>query len=98
MWTYTWTDEARQSFDQLKLALQSTLTLGLPDPSRPFTQTVDEKGGCVTSVLLQEHGGRQRPVAYFSAKLDPVAAGLPMCLRAVAAPEKAVIASRDVVG
>ena len=57
-------------------------------------QAVDEKHGCMTSVLMQEHGGRQRPVAYFPAKLDPVAAGLPGCLRAVAAAEKAVRASR----
>ncbi|XP_055358758.1 uncharacterized protein LOC129603085 isoform X1 [Betta splendens] len=93
-----WTSEAEQAFTDLKLALQSAPTLGLPDPTRPFTQTVDEKSGCMTSVLLQDHGGRPRPVAYFSAKLDPVAAGLPRCLRAVAAAEKAVLASRDIVG
>lgn len=94
----TWTPEAEQSFTELKLALQTTPTLGLPDPTRPFTQTVDEKNGCMTSVLLQDHGNKLRPVAYFSSKLDPVAAGLPRCLRAVAAAEKAVMASRDIVG
>ena len=93
-----WTPEAEQAFRDLKLALQTTPTLGLPNPDKPFTQAVDEKRGCMTSVLLQENGGRLRPVAYFSAKLDPVAAGLPTCLRAVAAAEKAVNASRDIVG
>ena len=75
--------------------MQSPPTLGLPDCTRHFTQTVDERGGYITSVLMQDHGGRLRPVAYFSSRLDAVAAGLPTCLRAVAAAEKA---SRDVVG
>ncbi|XP_071337791.1 protein NYNRIN-like [Trachinotus anak] len=94
----TWTVEAEKAFIDLKLTLQTPPTLGLPDCSRPFTQTVDEKGGFMTSVLLQDHGGKPRPVAYFSSKLDSVAAGLPHCLRAVAAAEKAVMASRDIVG
>ncbi|KAK7880248.1 hypothetical protein WMY93_033086, partial [Mugilogobius chulae] len=94
----TWTEEANKAFCDLKRALQTPPTLGLPDNSRPFIQTVDERNGCMVSVLLQSHGGALRPVAYFSAKLDPVAAGMPRCLRAVAAAEKAVVASRDFVG
>lgn len=94
----TWTPDAEQAFKDLEIALQTPPTLGLPYPSRPFTQTADERNGCMTTVLLQDHGGRLRPVAYFSAKLDPVAAGLPRCLHAVAAPEKTVMASRDIVG
>ncbi|XP_039665097.1 uncharacterized protein LOC120564313 [Perca fluviatilis] len=94
----TWTVEAEQAFVDLKKAFQSPPTLGLPNPNLHFTQTVDERVGCMTSVLLQPHGDRLRPVAYFSAKLDPVAAGLPICLRAVAAAERALAASRDIVG
>ena len=37
-------------------------------------------------------------MAYFSSKLNAVAAGLPRCLCAVAAAEKAVLVSRDIVG
>nr|XP_040024957.1 uncharacterized protein LOC120812808 [Gasterosteus aculeatus aculeatus] len=90
-----WTEEGLAAFTQIKCALQTPPTLGLPNPNKPFTQTVDERLGCLTSVLLQPHGDKLRPVAYFSAKLDPVAAGLPQCLRAVAA---ALTASRDIVG
>ncbi|XP_034089816.1 uncharacterized protein LOC117557974 [Gymnodraco acuticeps] len=93
-----WTPEADKAFINMKLALQSPPTLSLPDHTKPFTQAVDERNGCMTSVLLQDHGGKQRPVGYFSSKLDPVAAGLPKCLRAVAAAEKALNSSRDIVG
>lgn len=57
-----------------------------------------KKNGFMSSVLLQLHGDRMRPVGYFSGKLDPVAAGLPHCLRVVAAAEQAVMASREFVG
>lgn len=95
---WPWTLEAEQAFVKLKVALQSSPTLGLPDPLKPFTKTVDERNGCTTSVLLQHLGDRLHPVAYSSAKLDPVAAGLPRCLWAVSAAEKAFLASHDIVG
>ena len=94
----TWTPEADKAFDDLKTSLTQAPTLGLPRPDLPFTQFVGQKNGYMTSVLCQPHGGKLRPVAYFSSKLDPVASGLPHCLRAVAAAEKSVLASRDIVG
>ena len=36
------------------------------------------------SVLTQLHDAHQKPIAYFSVTLDPVAATLPGCLKAVA--------------
>lgn len=85
-----WTKEAENVFVSLKIQLQSA-------PS-PFVQTVDERNGCMTSVQLQDHGCRLRPVAYFSSKLNPVAAGMPKCLKAVAAEENAMMASQEVIG
>ncbi len=93
-----WTGEAAKAFVTMKVQLSLAPALGLPVPNKPFVQMVDEKNGFMTSVLLQNHGDRLRPVAYFSSKLDPVAAGLPHCLRAVAAAEQAVMASREFVG
>ena len=92
-----WSPDSEQAFNDMKTALQTPPTLGLPDPTKPFVQAVDERDGCMTSVLLQTHGDQLCPVAYFSSKLDPVAAGLPKCLCAVAAAEKALMASRDIV-
>lgn len=94
----TWTKEGEEAFEQLKLALQSAPTLGLPDQTKPFFLHVHEKRGHMLSVLLQDHGMKLRPVGYFSGRLDAVAAGLPACLRAIAACEKAVLACRDFVG
>ncbi len=93
-----WPTEAQEAFANMKMQLAQAPTLGLPTIERPFTQMVDEKHGFMSSVLLQTHGDRLRPVAYFSTKLDAVAAGLPHCLRAVAAAELAVRASREFVG
>ena len=47
----TSTSEADIAFVNLKLALQATPTLGLPDPIRPATQTVNETNGCMKSLL-----------------------------------------------
>ncbi len=96
--TIDWNDKAEEAFMNMKVQLSLTPTLDLPVPTKPFVQMVDKKNGFMTSVLLQHHGEKLRPVAYFSSKLDPVAAGLPHCLRAVAAAEQAVMASREFVG
>lgn len=52
-----WIPEAETAFEGLKTALLSTPTLGLPDPTQPFTQAVDVKQSYMSSVLLQDHGG-----------------------------------------
>ncbi|KAJ1177284.1 hypothetical protein NDU88_002545 [Pleurodeles waltl] len=43
------------------------------------------------------HGGANRPLAYFSATLDPVAATLPGCLRAVAAVGQSITQCEGIV-
>ncbi|KAL1276699.1 hypothetical protein QQF64_036322 [Cirrhinus molitorella] len=70
-----WTAEAEEAFVNMKIQLSQAPALGLPNADKPFVQMVDEKNGFMTSVLLQHHGDKLRPVAYFSSKLDPVAAG-----------------------
>ncbi|KAL6464273.1 hypothetical protein MHYP_G00265900 [Metynnis hypsauchen] len=89
--------EADAALVEMEKTLQTTPTLGIPTPEKPFIQTVDERNGCMLSVLLQKHGGRLRPVAYFSCKLDTVAAALPLCLRAVAAVEHTATATNITV-
>ncbi|XP_028327652.1 uncharacterized protein LOC114478651 [Gouania willdenowi] len=93
-----WTPEALRAFEDLKTVLQTSPTLGIPDLQRPFTLFVDEKGGCMTSVLCQKHGDNLKPCGYFSKKLDPVARAFPPCLRSVAACEAAVSSVREITG
>ncbi|CAM5149128.1 unnamed protein product [Natator depressus] len=73
-----WPLEANAAFISLKQNLASAPALGLPMTSLlPFSVT-NKQSACAFGVLTQEHGDRNRPVAYFSATLDPVAQGLPL--------------------
>uniref|UniRef100_UPI00358E1EFB uncharacterized protein n=1 Tax=Myxine glutinosa TaxID=7769 RepID=UPI00358E1EFB len=92
-----WTDELRRCFDGLKQALVTAPSLGLPDYAKPFTLYTHAVGGFAQSVLTQTHGDKERPVAYFSKKLDPVEQGFPVCLQAVAAARYAVERTADIV-
>ncbi|KAJ1209127.1 hypothetical protein NDU88_004505 [Pleurodeles waltl] len=74
-----------KAFMELRESMCRAPALGMPDCTKPFVLFCHERDACSLSVLTQVHGGANRLVAYFSASLDPVAAALSGCLRAVAA-------------
>uniref|UniRef100_A0A8C8DSW7 Reverse transcriptase/retrotransposon-derived protein RNase H-like domain-containing protein n=1 Tax=Oryzias sinensis TaxID=183150 RepID=A0A8C8DSW7_9TELE len=75
----TWTQEADTAFGNIKQVLVSSTALELPDYSN-----------LLTSVLVQQHGDKMKPVAYFSSKLNGVACVLPHCVRTPIAASMAV--------
>ena len=75
-----WTKGMEECFNKLKVALSTAPALGLPDYEKPFFLYSHEIKGVAQTVLTQQHGDRQRPIAYFSRRLDPVECGLPLCL------------------
>uniref|UniRef100_A0A8C5LYR7 ribonuclease H n=1 Tax=Leptobrachium leishanense TaxID=445787 RepID=A0A8C5LYR7_9ANUR len=82
---FHWKEEQTAAFQKLKTLLMEAPALGLPDHSKPFQLFVHEHNQTATGVLVQTFGSWLRPVAYLSKQLDPVACGLPLCLKAVAA-------------
>ncbi|XP_069397595.1 uncharacterized protein [Delphinus delphis] len=82
---FIWGDKEQRAFDQIKRALLSAPALGLPDVTKPFHLYVAENKGIAKGVLTQKLGPWNRPVAYLSKKLDPVASGWPTCLKIIAA-------------
>ncbi|KAJ1118830.1 hypothetical protein NDU88_007017 [Pleurodeles waltl] len=78
-------EKGMKAFMELRECMCRAPALGMPDYTKPFLLFCHERDACSLSVLTQVHGGANCPVAYFSATLDPVAAALPGCLRAVAA-------------
>jgi hypothetical protein len=92
-----WTPEGLTALTRLEQLMTTSPCVGLPDQSKPFNCFVCEKNCFMSSVLTQDHGGKQRPVGYYSKQLDSVARGLVCCLRAVAAATAAVMACADIV-
>lgn len=68
-----WTPAAGEAFSNLKLALQTNTVLALPDYDKPFYLHVDGGAGYMKAVLAQAFGEKQRPLAFYSCKLDSVA-------------------------
>ncbi|KAI3357198.1 hypothetical protein L3Q82_015656, partial [Scortum barcoo] len=66
----------------------------MPAPIRSLTEPRGRRGRVEREGAIFQ---RQQTREHIS-QLDPVAAGHPRCLRAVAAAEKALLASRDIVG
>lgn len=82
---FNWTEQQQKAFDLLKRKLLEAPALGLPDVTKPFYLFMDERKGVGKGVLPQTVGPWKRPVAYFSKKLDLVAARWPPCLHIIAA-------------
>lgn len=66
---FGWNDEAESAFQQLKKVLCSVLVLGLLNFSKQFIVETDASGVGLGAVLMQDN----RPIAYFSHKLGPLA-------------------------
>ena len=79
-----WGPEQEKAFKKIKRVLTSAPALGLPDVTQDFTLFVHEKVTLHWGVLTQTVGPWQCPVTYLSKPLDPVAAGWPLCLWALA--------------
>lgn len=63
---FVWTEAMNKAFSDLKQALLSASTLGLPGLTKPFHFYVDEKEGVEKGVLIQCMGPWKRLVAYLS--------------------------------
>ncbi|XP_075050468.1 uncharacterized protein LOC142129766 [Mixophyes fleayi] len=79
------TAEQKAAFELIKDLITSAPALGLPNYELPFNLFCHEQEGHAHGVLTQEHGSRQRPLGYYSQKLDSVIVGAPTCIKAVAA-------------
>ena len=69
---FDFTEEGRDSFNQLKLALTSAPILSFPYFDRPFVLSTDASDVAMGAVLEQaDDDGRLHPVALWSKTLNP---------------------------
>nr|XP_054765774.1 putative aminopeptidase W07G4.4 [Lytechinus pictus] len=68
---YAWSDECQRSFEKLKAILVNEPVLAAPNFTKPFRVAIDACDVGVGAVLLQEdEEGIEKPVCYFSKKLN----------------------------
>lgn len=67
---FTWSEEAQQTFLDIKSRLVSRPILHPPNFDIPFHLSVDSSNLATGAVLFQCHDGIEYPICYFSHKLD----------------------------
>ena len=68
---FVWSPECQTAFESLKAVLSNSPVLTAPDFNRPFKLAIDASDVGVGAVLLQEDdSGVDKPVCYFSKKLN----------------------------
>jgi hypothetical protein len=65
-----WNDESRQSFEMLKKMICESPVLCMPDYDKEFILRTDASDRGIGAILMQEHEGQLRPLAYQSKKLN----------------------------
>ena len=68
--TLAWTEDMRQEFEDLKSALTGDTVLISPNFNLPFKLQTDASIRGIGAVLSQVRDQEERPVAYFSKKLN----------------------------
>lgn len=67
-----WPDLLEDAFPGVKVALLESITLALPDYGKPFNLTTACKD-IMAAVLTQKQGKKQKPLGFYSKRLDSVA-------------------------
>lgn len=91
-------DMTKNWFEILKQNLLMAPELRMPNYGLPFTLLCHELLGYSAGVLIQTYRNTTpKPIAYYSKQLDPVAKGLPECVKSVIATSLLVHMCADIV-
>ena len=67
---FCWSSECQKSFDKIKAILTNSPVLLAPNFEKRFKLAVDASDIGIGAVLMQEQGGVDHPVCYFSRKFN----------------------------
>ncbi len=93
-----WTEEHDKAFTSLKENLCCAPALGLPNPKKSFHLQVDANENTLSGVLAQDHGGKLRPITYYSRKKSTIEQGFDPCTQHVLAVHWMLTATEPIVG